>query len=464
MTGTSSTRGGSSETRGARREPGGRRPRQRGLKGRGSVYLRADGRWEGRLVVGTKPDPRRPGRLVPDRRTVYGASEEQAWSRLDDLRRQANGGQLALAAAARDTVAALLARWLAGKRGTVAPASWQRYEECVRLRLVPALGHLRPAAMRPDHLRTLYSALQGRVAPRTVRYTHVTVHQALAQAVEDGELARNVAAAVRPPKLEQPEQRALTPDEVRRLCAAAAGERLGGLWVVAVYTGARQGELLGLRWGDVDLAAATLTIRRTVARDDRRRPALADPKTAASVRRIVLPRPAAAALVRHRALQDAERERAGPAWQANELVFCSELGTLLDASNVVKRPFRRVAERAGLPPETHPHTLRHTAATAMLVSGTPLPEVARILGHASPQVTATVYAHVLPGGGELAARRLERLLGASLPEPAAGRARPGRAAEGTVWHGLDAVRADKPSDKPSTRRAAGPRGRLVRPI
>src|SRR5262249_36570110 len=172
------------------------------------------------------------------------------------------------------------------------PESRRRHQNNIALRLKPAVGQLRLWELRPEHLRALYAGLQGAVGPRTIRYTHVTICAALEQAVDDGDLPRNPAARVKPPKVATPEQGTLERDEVRRLEAAAATLRLGPMWLLAVYTGAREGELLGAKWGDFLLtpAGGRWTIRRTLALDAGKRPFLKpSTKRGASMRTVPLP-------------------------------------------------------------------------------------------------------------------------------------------------------------------------------
>jgi integrase len=187
---------------------------------------------------------------------------------------------------------------------------------------------------------------------------------------------------------------------------AAAGDRLASLWTLAGQAGCREGELLGLKWADVEWERATVTIQRTLVRVRDGVPEFADPKTEAGRRTLPLPRTALAALRDHRDRQGFERRRLGEDYTDLDLVFASHTGTPLLARNVV-RAFKALLARAGLPRTDRVHDLRHSAATALLASGTDLATTSRILGHASPQVTATVYAHVLPRATAEAMARLE---------------------------------------------------------
>jgi integrase len=187
----------------------------------------------------------------------------------------------------------------------------------------------------------------------------------------------NVADAVTPPRPTKPEITPLTAEQVKMLLAAARGDRLEALYVLAVTTGMRIGEMLGLKWSDVDLSAGTLQVRRTVAADGTANA----PKTASSRRTVRLSRLAIRALNKHP--------------RSAEWVFASTAGTPVGICNFHKNSWRPLLTRAGLP-HRRVHDLRHTAATLMLSHGVPVKVVSEMLGHADVSTTLSIYAHVLP--------------------------------------------------------------------
>jgi integrase len=174
----------------------------------------------------------------------------------------------------------------------------------------------------------------------------------------------------------------------------------------------RQGELLGLRWADVDLDAARLHVSVAWQRrgEEQGGYALAEPKTASSRRQITLAPVAVDALRHHRARQLEERLGAGPAWQDNDLVFCNTLGRPIGASNLRRRSFEPLLKKAGLP-HIRFHDLRHTAATLLLKQKVPVKVVSEMLGHSQVGVTLNVYAHVMPDMQREAAAAMQNLLG-----------------------------------------------------
>ena len=258
---------------------------------------------------------------------------------------------------------------------------------------------------------------------------------ALDQAVDDGLVARNVARSlqVRPPRLpRRGPPRALSPEHLRAFLGAAAADRLHAMWLFAVRTGVREGELRALKWRDLDREAGTVTVQRNLPSGTNDLADAKAPKTAAGGRTFRLSRALLAALEAHRRRQVEERLGAGPRYRDDGLVFCTRYGTVLNWGNILRR-FRQLLGHAGVKHHYVVHDLRHTAVSVLLMRGTPLPEVAQILGHAGPHVTAAVYAHLVPRGGRAALEdveayyeRLEQEAGASEGTGAAGDAAPPR--------------------------------------
>ena len=200
----------------------------------------------------------------------------------------------------------------------------------------------------------------------------------------------------------------LSPEQARQLLDTAAGDRLGALYVLALSTGMRQGELLALHWENLDLDAASLQVRGTLRRVDGGL-AVLEPKTAASRRQITMPAAAVDALRRHRAAQNEERLRIGSAWHDNDLVFANEIGRPIEPGNLVRRSFQALLAQAGLP-RIRFHDLRHTAATLMLSRGVHSKIAAETLGHSRVGVTLDIYSHVTPTMQREAAAAMDEVL------------------------------------------------------
>jgi len=226
----------------------------------------------------------------------------------------------------------------------------------------------------------------------------------LKQALDWNLVHRNVATLVRPPHLSHKEVEVLDAEQVRHLLSAVRGERWSALLTLALATGARQGELLGLRWSDVDLTRRTMHIQRQLLRDG----TFNEPKTAKGRRTVDLPSSCIAVLKEHKRQQAEERLLIGPEWAGGDLLFCTHQGKPLGHRNVV-RAFKAILVRAGLPDISF-HALRHTAATLLLLQGTHPKIVQERLGHSTIAMTLDIYSHAIPTMGRAAADQLDALL------------------------------------------------------
>jgi len=307
------------------------------------------------------------------------------------------------------TVGAFLADWLLDAAGRLQPRTVERYAGLIRLHINPALGAIRLRKLTPQDIVRLYADLRTTLATASVAQIHAVLHSALGQAVRWHAIAHNPVAAVRSPRPMRREMRFLDPRQVRVMLDAAAGDPLEALYVAAVFTGLRLGELLGLRWRDVDLDARSLVVRHTLTRVEGEW-VLRQPKTTHSARTVRLAARAAEALRAHY-IGEAERllalgHRIGP----ETLVWSDRWGDPVNAWHVTERELAPLLARAGLP-RVRFHDLRHSFASMMLSEGVRVDVVSRMLGHASPSITLSVYAHLMPGDEEAAVERLERRIG-----------------------------------------------------
>jgi integrase len=238
---------------------------------------------------------------------------------------------------------------------------------------------------------------------------HTTLNKALKQAVADGLIPRNAAASVKAPRPRPTEIMPLNSEQVRALLDAASDHRLEALYIVAVSAGLRKGELLALRWEDVDLEVATPTlhVRRTLS--EARSGRIFEAPKSGKGRQIRLTRKAAGALKSHRIRENEERLAAGSRWQDHGLVFPSSVATPIGARNL-DRHFKSLLQRARLPLSFRFHDLRHTCATLLLTKNVNPKMVSEMLGHSSIAITLDTYSHVLPSMQDHAARVLEEVL------------------------------------------------------
>jgi integrase len=318
----------------------------------------------------------------------------------------------------KQTMTQFLTRWLDESVATsVRPRAATRYHEIVKLHVLPTLGRTTLMKLTPQDLQALYAAkVSSGLSPRTVGHIHRVLHKSLGQAVRSGLVVRNVADAVDPPKVVRAEMRALNADEARRLLAAAEGDPLEALYMLALMTGMRQGELLGLHWGDINLEAGTIQVRRTIGRVRRKGFVESEPKSASGRRQIALAASAVEALRRHWDRQFSERLGGEAVPGTDSLVFCNGLGRPLEPQNLLYRSFHKLLRRAGLPPMRF-HDLRHSAATLLLSMGTHPKVVQELLGHSQISLTLDTYSHVLPGLQGEAVGKLGALLALEVPSP-----------------------------------------------
>ena len=335
------------------------------------------------------------------RRTVArsGATKREALARAQARCRELESG--VLVDAHKLTLETYLRRWLGQHETNIAPLTSHSYAKRLERYVIPNIGHLPLARLRPMDVQELYARLAksgrrdgrlGGLHASTIRSTHIPLHKALADAVRMQVLTRNVTDAVLLPKVPKRVVEAPTVADAHAVLAAVAGTRVEAETTFAVYSGVRQGELLALRWSAVDLEAATATVYRSVRRVPRVGLVVRTPKTASGIRTIPLVHEVVAMLRRHRVQQAERRLKLGPAWQDHDLLFPNAVGSPQDPRNVLRR-FHRVLARAGLP-RMRWHDLRHWTASLMISAGVPLSVVSDVLGHAGIQVTKDFYGHI----------------------------------------------------------------------
>ena len=289
----------------------------------------------------------------------------------------------------------------------------------VRRHLKPTLGLIALRDLRPEHLQHFYNekAQQG-LSSRTIRYGHTLLYSALAQAEKNQLVARNVATLTEPPRKERKEMQTLTLEQVsHHLLPTIEHDRLFAAIFLMFGTGLRRGELLGLRWKDIDVGASVLHVRQTLVRvknhaapDHEHKTTLIfqDPKTAYSRRTVPIPAECLAALKRHKARQAEEKLMLGQAYVDHGLVFCRPAGTPLDPREFTTH-FHTLLRQAGVPP-IRLHDARHTFATLMLELGESPKTVQTMLGHSSVAITLDIYSHVSLELEKRAASRLNAAL------------------------------------------------------
>jgi integrase len=349
----------------------------------GTITKRKDGRWEARISL---PDGKR--------KSFYGKTRQEVAQHLTQARYEVDRGFPL--PDERLTVGQHLTSWFESTRLYVRSSTRRRYREYVFVHLIPELGHISLSKLTVQQIQVFYvRKLDAGMASTTLHHIHAVLRQAIKQAVELGLVLRNVTDSMKAPRRTDREMAPLTEDQAKQLRAVVAGDRFEALYVLALTTGMREGELLALRWQDVDLEHESLVVRMGLQRDGARY-TLAETKTAHSRRRVALTRTAVAALRAHWLRQQEERLALGPVWNtALDLVFPNTIGGVMSAKRFVETHFKKALVLAGLP-DVRFHDLRHTAATIMLSHGVNVKVVSEMLGHADIAITLRVYAHVIP--------------------------------------------------------------------
>ena len=379
--------------------------RKRG-NGEGSISKREDGRYMARYTVHTAKGPKR--------KTVYGRTRKEASDKLAKALSKCVEG--IVYDEENVTVEEYLDKWLKGSvRGSVRQSTYDRDSNLIDNHVKPILGRIKLKKLSPAHVQGFYrDRLDTGLSSSTVHKIHAILHKALAQAVRWHMVPRNVTEAVKPPKPTPKEMRSLSPEEASKLLRVTHGGRFEALYVLAVTTGMRQGELLALRWQDVDLESAVLSVRRTLTRDGGRI-VIGEPKTKRSRRSIHLTPQATGALRRHLERQLREIEVLGDSYDDQGLIFTTDTGAPINPSNLRQRSFKPLLKRAELP-HVRFHDLRHTCATLLLTRGTHPKFVQELLGHATVAITLDTYSHVIPSMGDQTARAMQDAI-SSMEEP-----------------------------------------------
>lgn len=371
---------------------------------RGNLRKRSKGTWTLTVDLGLDPVT---GKRRQTYRTVKGTKKEAEAALAELVRSVETGLDFD---SSRLTVGDYLEKWLDASSKRVKQRTFARYSELLRLHVIPIVGSLPLAKLKPLHLEKVYSSAEDKgLSKQSVLHIHRVAYTALRQAVRWQLVGRNVAEAVIPPRPDRRNLAALEPADVRELFKAVAGTHLETPTILAVGTGMRLGEVLGLRWRDVNLKRAELRITQTLQITM----VFDTPKTHRSMRTVTLPKFVIAALRRHRKDQNERRLRLGESWTEMDLVVDDGSGGPMRPA-VVSRQFRAATRKVGL--DLTFHGLRHGHASLMLAAGEHLKVVSEQLGHSTIGITGDLYTHVAPAVRREAANKLDALL-ASFIQP-----------------------------------------------
>ena len=367
----------------------------------GSIRKRGEKSWELTIDLGKDSAGKRRRKFV----NVKGTKAE-AQKKLRELLTTLDKGMSVDTSKA--TVAEFLEQWLTDYAETnTAPRTVQGYRGVVRRYLVPSVGRIPLVKLTPQDVQSLYAGMLGKgLSAQTVVHAHRVFREALKHAVKWQLLMRNVCDAVDPPRPRRKEMSTLVGADIQRFLDAASGSPYGPVFFLALYTGMRRSELMGLKWSAVDFRHKTISVTQTIVRITGQGLKTMEPKTSRSRRLVSLPPDAVALLAGMKAKRLEDLESLGMVWKESDYVFCRIDGSLIDPDTIT-HVFADIIKQAGLP-HIRFHDLRHTHATMMMEQGVNPKTVADRLGHASVVITLDTYSHVLPGLQEEAALKFQQ--------------------------------------------------------
>jgi integrase len=370
-------------------------------------HIRSRGKQSWQIIFDIARDPG-TGKRRQHRETVKGTKRE-AETRLRELLHSLETG--VYVKPSKITLAEFLERWLSDyARPNLSPRGFERYAGIVRQHLIPDMGGLALIQLRPEHIQQHYTAkLNNGLSARTVQYHHAVLHKALQTAVKWGLVGRNVADGVDVPRAQHNDMQTWDEDDIQRFLSTAAGKLYYELFYLAIFTGMRRGELLALRWSDIDFVFSQISVNRALHQLKDNSYIFTQPKSEKSRRTIALPPSASLMLKKYRENQSLERALIGKPLIDNDLVFSQYDGKPI-RPNTVTRAWTLLAARAGVK-VIRLHDARHTHASLLLKQGVHPKIVQERLGHSSISMTLDTYSHVAPGLQQAAAERFDDLLG-----------------------------------------------------
>ena len=360
----------------------------------GSIRKRKDGTWEARVTIGISADGKQ------QRKSLYGKTRQEVSAKMTDLLNNLQKGIIT------NPTEMTLAEWLdfymlEYKKQYVKPTTYNNYTVKVKNHIKPAIGHYKLKALRQDIIQKFVNSLSGKgLAPSTVIDIFKVLSNALETAVDDGLIVRNTANRVKLPKTKKPQINVLTQEQQNAFVEQAKVTYMGVVYIFDLCTGMRLGELLGLKWQDIDFEQNQLHIKRIIRKvkdpdnpEEHWHLEFGTPKTPTSERIIPLNETAIKVLADVWEQQEKNKEKASSAYEDNDLVFCTQLGRPLDPNNI-RRTCYSICAKIGVS-NIHPHCLRHTFATRGAENNVDVRVMQKFLGHATIKETADTYTHVL---------------------------------------------------------------------
>ena len=348
--------------------------------GEGTISKRPDGTWEAKISLGYDGEGRRK------RRTVYGRTQGEVREKIEVLKQQVASGTYT---DVKLTIAAYLERWLGEKKRTIKPSTLEQYESCVNRSIAPVIGNVKLDKLTPLQVQNLVNGIYDVSGAARAAKCRTVLFSAYKQAIRWQLATRNPVEATEPVKEPHREMTLWEPEQAARFLDVARGHRLYAFFYLGMATGLRRGELLGLRW--VDIEGSLLHVKQTLVKVGSQL-ILSTPKTRKGFRTVALSPDVLEVLLLHRQRQDAERTLLGDTWKHPELVFTSEAGTPLNPDNL-KRVRDYLMEKADVP-RVRLHDLRHLHASLAIKGGMDAKVLADRLGHSRASFTLDRYTHL----------------------------------------------------------------------
>ena len=380
----------------------------KGAKGGGTIRQRPDGRWEARYTLGIDPGT---GKQI--QKSVYGKTQKEVRQKLTAITAEIDNGTYQ--EPCKMTVNEWLDIWLKDYQIGVKDSTAYLYERQAKLYLRPALGSIPLETLKAHTVQRLYNSLsqehdgQPALSAKTIKNIHGVLHKALKQSVLIGSLRTNPTEACILPRIIRKEMHPLEEDQVAVFLREVQGHPHEYLYKIALFTGLREGEVLGLGWEHIDFQAGTLTVKRQLRREQKKGGEyyFSPPKNNKS--RCLTLAPSVIQLFRLQKLeQNSMRMEAGDAWEEHGLIFTNQTGGYLSYRTVYDC-FKRIVRNIGAP-ATRFHDLRHTFAVASIKSGDDIKTVQENLGHATAAFTLDVYGHVTKQMKQDSAARMEQFI------------------------------------------------------
>ncbi len=351
--------------------------------GEGSIYQRKeDKKWVASITLENGK-----------RKVFYGKTKKEVTDKLIEARHEQQQGMLVIAPT--EPLKHYLERWLEDIQPTIRISSYVKYGKLLKNHILPALGNIPLQKLTPQRVQSFYTdRLKQGLSPKMVSSIHGVLHHALDNAVRWNLVARNVCDVVSPPRVPKKEKQVLTIQQAHILLEHVRKHRLEVILAIALTTGMRRGEILALRWSDIDLAEGSIQIQRTVDYIPHYGYVETEAKTAKGRRKIMLASFVVEMLNAHRSAQMEARLKAGEKWIEKNLVFCGLHGNFFNPGYLL-RIFKKVLIDVGLP-HMRFHDLRHSTATILLSMNVHPKVVQELLGHSTIHMTMDTYSHVLP--------------------------------------------------------------------